>query len=74
MMIIDFTVLIRKSNMSIEQCVQGFRITNILKNLGIQEGDDAVDVNEYNIGSSRYNELYTFIQNIYLLDLLHNCA
>jgi hypothetical protein len=33
----DFTVLVRKSNMSIEQCAQGFRMINILKNLGIQE-------------------------------------
>ncbi len=24
----------------VDQCAQGFRMTNILKNLGIQEGDD----------------------------------
>ena len=36
----EFTVLVRKSNISIQQCAQGFRITNILKNLGIQEDDE----------------------------------
>ncbi|HXT83089.1 MAG TPA: hypothetical protein VN704_01980, partial [Verrucomicrobiae bacterium] len=44
----NFTVLVRKSNMSIEQCAQGFRMINILKNLGIQEGDDAFDIDDDN--------------------------
>jgi cell division protein FtsB len=65
----DFTVLVRKSNMSIEQCAQDFRTTNILKNLGIHEGDDSVyviDNDNKNFDNSQYNELSTFIQDIYL--------
>ncbi len=63
----NFTVLVRKSNMSIQQCAQGFRMINILKNLGIQENDEAFDVSDdNNIISSQYNELSTFIQDIYL--------
>jgi hypothetical protein len=31
----DFSVLVRKSGMSIKQCAQGFRILQILRNLGI---------------------------------------
>ena len=73
--IIDFIVLVRKSNMSIEQCAQGFRMTNILMDLGIQD-DNAVYVYDDNgninsnsngdIGNNQYNELSTFIENIYL--------
>ena len=64
----NFTVLVRKSNMSIEQFAQGFRMINILKNLDIQEGDnEPFDVSDdNNIRSSQYNELSTFIQDIYL--------
>ncbi len=63
----DFTVLVRKSNMSIQQCAQGFRMINILKNLGIQEeGDDTIDIDDDNIRNPKYNELYTFIEDIYL--------
>jgi hypothetical protein len=65
----DFIVLVRKSNISIGQCAQGFRITNILKNLGIHEGDDSVyviDNDNKNFDNSQYNELSTFIQDIYL--------
>ena len=71
--IIDFTVLVRKSNMSIQQCAQGFRMTNMLRDLGIQD-DNAVYVYDDNsnsnsngdIGNNQYNELSTFIENIYL--------
>ena len=35
----NFTVLVKKSNTSIQQCAQSFRMILILKNLGIQEGD-----------------------------------
>jgi len=63
----NFTVLVRKSNMSIEQCAQGFRMINILKNLGIQEGDDAFDIDDdNNIKISRQYDNFTFIQEIYL--------
>jgi hypothetical protein len=69
--IIDFIVSVRKSNMSIQQCAQGFRMTNMLMDLGIQD-DDAVYVYDDNsnsngdIGNNQYNELSTFIENIYL--------
>ncbi len=50
----DFTIIVRKSDMSIQQCAQGFRMINILKNLGIQEDDgDATDVDNNNIESSK---------------------
>jgi len=53
--------------MSIQQCAQGFRMINILKNLGIQEDDnDTIDIDNNNIRNPKYNELFTFIQNIYL--------
>lgn len=67
----DFTVLVRKSNMLIVQCAQGFRMINILKNLGIQD-DKPVYVNDgdsngnVDVGNNQYNELSTFIQDIYL--------
>ncbi len=61
----NFTVLVRKSNMSIEQCAQGFRMINILKNLSIRENDEAFAVNDdnniisiqdiFNLQKSRYN-------------------
>jgi hypothetical protein len=60
----DFIVLVRKSNISIGQCAQGFRITNILKNLGIHEGDDSVYDND--ISNSQYDKIFNFIQDIYL--------
>ena len=58
-----FVTLYTKSNMSIEQCAQGFRMANILKNFGIQydnnnlDGDDTYDNN--------YNALSTFIEDVY---------
>jgi DNA-binding Lrp family transcriptional regulator len=69
--IIDFIALVKKSNMSIQQCARGFRMTNMLRDLGIQD-DNAVYVYNSNsnrnidIGNNQYNELSTFIQDIYL--------
>ncbi len=67
----DFTVLVKKSNISIEQCAQGFRLANILKNLGVDDGNDnsiyAEDNDEKNNNNNnQYNEFSTFIQEIYL--------
>jgi hypothetical protein len=67
----DFTVLVKKSNISIEQCAQGFRLVNILKNLGIDEGNDnsiydKVNDKKNNNNDNKYNEFSTFIQEIYL--------
>ena len=35
--ITEFASLVKRSDISIEQCAQGFRMINILKNLGIEE-------------------------------------
>jgi hypothetical protein len=57
--------------MSIQQCAQGFRMTNMLRDLGIQD-DNAVYVYNSNsninsdIGNNQYNKLSTFKQEIYL--------
>jgi hypothetical protein len=68
--IIDFIVSVRKSNMSIQQCAQGFRMTNMLMDLGIQDDDAVYDDDDDNdngdIRNNQYNELSTFIENIYL--------
>jgi hypothetical protein len=42
----EFSVTVTKSEISIGQCAQGFRMIRILKNLGIHEGendDDGID-------------------------------
>ncbi len=70
----EFVGLSRKSNISIEQCAQGFRIINILKNLGIKNGDIAIDDIDDNIvdqsggegNNSNYKELSTFLEDIYI--------
>ena len=71
----EFVGLSRKSNISIEQCAQGFRMMNILKNLGIKNGDIATDDNNNNdiVDQSggegnkiNYKELSTFLEDIYI--------
>ena len=66
----NFLVLVKKSNISIEQCAQGFRLIHILKNFGIGESDDNSIYEEENDENknnhSKYNEFSTFIQEIYL--------
>ena len=66
----DFIVLVKKSNISIEQCAQGFRFINILKNFGIGESDDISIYDEEDDkkkdNDNKYNEFSTFIQQIYL--------
>ena len=59
----EFSVTVRKSGISIGQCVQGFRMISILKNLGIHEGDanDGID-NKY---EGNYKEFSSFIEDIY---------
>jgi hypothetical protein len=37
----DFSVMVKKSGISILQCVQGFRMVHLLKNLGIKDTDEA---------------------------------
>ena len=68
----SFVVLANKSNITVEQCAQGFRLVNILKNFGIgeEESDNSSIYEEgndkKNKRNSRYNEFSTFIQDIYL--------
>ncbi len=65
-----FTVLVKKSNISIEQCAQSFRLVNILKNLGIDDDNDnsvyTEDNDKKNNNDGQYNEFLTFIDEIYL--------
>src|SRR3954451_3381935 len=44
--ITEIATLVKRSDISIEQCAQGFRIINILKNLGIGNMDIADDEND----------------------------
>ena len=37
----DFAILVKKSDISIEQCAEGYRMKNLMKNLGIT--DDSND-------------------------------
>lgn len=61
----EFSVTVRKSGISIGQCAQGFRMINILKNLGIHEVDDDVDDGIDNKYGGNYNEFSSFIEDIY---------
>ena len=58
----DFAVTIRKSGISIKQCAQGFRVLQLLKNLGIGEDhedtiydDDATNEISYFLGTVYQN-------------------
>ena len=62
--ITDFASLVKRSGISIEQCAQGFRMINILKNLGIgnmdivdseEEEDDGIHAND------NYSKLFVFV-------------
>ncbi len=63
-----FTVLVKKSNISIEQCAQSFRLVNILKNLGIDDDNDnsvyTEDNDKKNNNDGQYNEFLTFIRDL----------
>jgi hypothetical protein len=61
----EFSVTVRKSGISIGQCAQGFRMINILKNLGIQEGDSDGDNDMGNKNDWQYNEFHSFIEDTY---------
>jgi hypothetical protein len=62
----EFSVTVRKSGISIGQCAQGFRMINILKNLGIHEGDGDREGNDIgNKYDGDYNEIQSFIVDIY---------
>ncbi len=50
-----FAVSIKKTNVSVGDCAKGFRIIQILKNMGIEESDDG-----------NFDEFLSFIEEIYL--------
>lgn len=57
----EFVVLVKKSGLSMEQCVQGFRTAQLMKNLGIDYSDNE---DEYN-GHDDNQEFTTFVKEIY---------
>jgi len=70
----DFSSLVKRSSISIEQCAQGFRMLNILKSIGIIGNLEVVDDNDYNneskdidnhINNDNFNQLTSFIEEIY---------
>src|SRR6476660_6744209 len=69
----DFSSLVKRSSISIEQCAQGFRMLNILKSIGIIGNLGVVD-DDYNneskdidnhINNDNFNQLTSFIEEIY---------
>jgi hypothetical protein len=75
----DFTIAVKKSGISIGQCAEGYRMVQLMKNLGItvegNEDDGGVkdDLNNNNNSSGdisrhriNYNEFSTFVQEIYM--------
>src|SRR6478735_1852533 len=68
----EFSNLVKSSNVSIEQCAQGFRIINILKSFGIwnldisddgEGNDDYKDIDNHT--NDNYNEFFSFVKEIY---------
>jgi predicted acetyltransferase len=56
----EFVVMVRKSGISIKQCSQGFRLLQLMKNLGI--GDDNEDA-KYDDDAT--NEISNFLETVY---------
>jgi hypothetical protein len=64
----QFAGLLKKSGISIEQCAEGFRTTNILKGFGIKNDDiedDGDDSNGITGNSNAYKEFSTFVEEFY---------
>jgi hypothetical protein len=67
--ITDFATLVKRSDTSIEQCAQGFRMINILKRLGIgnmdiaDSDDDSKEEDDH--VNDNYNKLFSFMEDIY---------
>ena len=73
--ILDFSRTVKGSNITIEQCAQGFRMINILKTLGIEirnfddmeereEEDEYINENK-KIYNNDFNGLSSFLETIY---------
>ena len=68
----DLLVLIRKSEMTVEQCSIGFRVYNRLKSIGIEdrEEDDKEkeeSIDNLNFENNKYYELLSFLKEIYFI-------
>jgi hypothetical protein len=63
--IIDFTRLFKRSGITIEQCAEGFRMINILKELGIEYGENEDGEDRDNDDINNNNGLIFFIKQIY---------
>ena len=69
--ITEFATLVKRSDITIEQCAQGFRMINILKslvigNMDIADSDGKNDSEEENgHTNNNYNKLFSFIEEIY---------
>jgi hypothetical protein len=63
----EFVVFLRKSGISIEECVQGFRIAQTMTRIGISiDGNDEGhhDVNDR--GQNNYTDFNSFVEDVYL--------
>ena len=59
----EFVVAVKKSGITIEQCVQGFRVAQMMKNLGIPV-DGEEDRNDDSQNNNK--DFYFFVDEIYL--------
>jgi predicted nucleic acid-binding Zn-ribbon protein len=63
----EFVVLVRKSGMSIEECVQGFRIAQTMTRIGISvDGDDEGHHDGDGSGQNNYTDFNSFAEDVYL--------
>src|SRR5690349_5946422 len=62
--IIEFTRLVNRSGITVEQCAEGFRMINILKDLGIEYNSSFTD-SENQDNDNDNNGLIFFIEQIY---------
>ncbi len=61
----DFSITVNKSDISVGQCAQGYRMVQLMKNLGVADEDDDV-IDGGSDGRRNYIEFSTFVLKIYL--------
>ncbi|MER5176617.1 MAG: hypothetical protein ABJB76_06350 [Candidatus Nitrosocosmicus sp.] len=70
----DFATEVKKSGISVGQCSQGYRMVQLMQNLGVAEDGDTADIHDYimaddggNNGNGKNQlEFSTFVQDMYL--------
>jgi hypothetical protein len=63
----SFAITVKKSGISIAQCAQGYRMCQLMKNLGVVDDNDDDDDDSSNIKVNGKNiEFHTFVEQIYL--------